>query len=338
VVVSGNTAYLCDANGIAVLNVANPSAPTYLSNFGQYDVDGAGENCALYQGDLLAFTSGLLNVYNLATPTAPVRLTQNQFYYGNTVFAGTTAYVSTAAYNTDAMNNVITQTGDFYIYDMTSPVAPKLDAQLVQTFLVPGSADTSPRGGLAIFNQDAIVLGTTATAANTSGQALWTTIDISTPTKPVVVSQTTISGASIAVSLAVEGTQALVMGNTAGIENPLPAAGVDFYTGKLTLSLIDFANPLAPKVLANLVTPYQSTGGYALAPLNSGFYAITYGPPLTDPQGPATLAIVDARNPPNLILYPQAAIDGLQGITYANGDLYAVSNAGLTIYSVTLPH
>jgi uncharacterized protein (TIGR03437 family) len=337
VVLSGNTAYMCDANGIAIIDVTSAASPKYLSNFGQYDVNGAGQGCAIDQGDLLAFSSGLLNVYNL-TPFSLQRIGQTQFYFGDIFFSGTMAYVSTAAYNADAMFNIITQTGDFYIYDLTNPVLPKLDAQLVQVFLVPGSADTSPRGGLTVFNnKTAIVLGTSATANITNGQALWTTIDVSTPTKPSVISQTPIPNASIAVNLAMQGTQALVAGNTTGVENPLPSAGVYPYTGNLTLHLVDFSNPLSPTILSNLVTPYQTTGGYVMASLGSGFYAITFGPPLTDLQGPTTLAVVDARNPSSPVLYPEFAVDNLQGILFSNGLLYAVSNAGLTIYSVILP-
>jgi hypothetical protein len=139
------------------------------------------------------------------------------------------------------------------------------------------------------------------------------------------------------VNLAMQGTQALVAGNTTGVENPLPSAGVYPYTGNLTLHLVDFSNPLSPTILSNLVTPYQTTGGYVMASLGSGFYAITFGPPLTDLQGPTTLAVVDARNPSSPVLYPEFAVDNLQGILFSNGLLYAVSNAGLTIYSVTLP-
>jgi hypothetical protein len=46
---------------------------------------------------------------------------------------------------------------------------------------------------------------------------------------------------------------------------------------------------------------------------------------------------VDARNPSSLVLYPKFAVDNLQGILFSNNLLYTVSNAGLTIYSVTLP-
>jgi hypothetical protein len=133
------------------------------------------------------------------------------------------------------------------------------------------------------------------------------------------------------------GTQALMIGNTAGVENPLPAANVYPYTGKLTLHVVDFTNPLSPTILSNIVTPYQTTSGYAMASLGKGLYAITFGPPLTDLGGPTTLAIVDARNPASPVLYPAYAVDGLQGISLANGNLYTVSNTGLTIYSVTLP-
>jgi uncharacterized protein (TIGR03437 family) len=339
VVVSGNYAYLCDANGIAIVDVSNPASPKYLSNFGQFDMNGAGEGCAIDQGDLLGFTSAQLNVYSLAVPASPQRIGQNQFYFGNTFFSGTNAYVATEAYNIGVNSNQITsQTGDFYVYDLTNPAVPKLDAQLVQNFFQQGSADTSPRGGLTVFNnQTAIVLGTSATGPDTTGQALWTTIEVTTPTKPAVVGQTIIPNASIAVNLALQGTQALIAGNTAGVQNPPPSGTVFPYTGNLTLHLADFTNPLSGAILSTLMTPYQATGGYAMVPLGGGFYAVTFGPPLTDLQGPTMLAVVDARNPMSLVVYPEYGIDGLQGIYLANGNLYAVSNAGLTIYSVTVP-
>lgn len=338
VVVSGNNAYLCDANGIAILNVSNPASPQYLSNFGQFDVNGAGRGCALDQGDLLAFTTGQLNAYSLATPTAPVRIGQNQFYFGDTFYSGTMAYVTTQVYNLGLNSNQITtQTGDFYVYDLTNPALPKLDAQLVQNFLEQGSADTSPRGGLTVFNnQTAIVLGTSAFGTTTNGQALWTTIDVSTPTKPNVLGQTMIPGASIALNLAMQGSLALIAGNTAGVENPPPANAFP-YAGNLTLHLVDFTNPLSPTILGNLVTSYPATSGYQMVSLGSGFYAVTFGPPLTDLEGPTTLAVVDARVPTSMVVYPEYAIDGLQGIFLAGGNLYAASNAGLTVYSVTVP-
>jgi hypothetical protein len=339
VVVSGNYAYLCDANGIAIVDVTNPASPKYLSNFGQFDLNGAGQGCAIYQGDLLAFTTALLNVYSLATPTAPQRIGQNQFYFGNTFFSATNAYVGTAAYNAGLNSNQIAmQTGDFYVYDMTNPALPKLDAQLVQTFMQQGSADTSPRGGLTVFNnQTAIVLGSSSTGADTGGQALWTTIDVTTPTKPAALGQTMLPNATIAVNLATQGTQTLIAGNTAGVQNPPPSATVFPYTGNLTLHLVDFTNPVAGAILGSLVTTDQTTGGYAMASLGGGFYAVTIGPPLTNMSGPTTLAIVDARKPSSIVLYSEYAIDGLQGMYLSNGNLYTASNAGLTIYSVTVP-
>ncbi len=348
VAVFGNYAYLCDANGIAILDVSAPASPKYLSNFGQFDLAGAGQGCAVYQSDLLAFTGSQLNVYSLATLTSPQRIGQNQFNFGNTFFSGTNAYVSTQGYGSTCFSDVgctppspqgiAVQQGEFYVYDVTNPALPKLDAQMVPNFQQPGSADSSPREGLTVFkNQTAIVLGTSATATDTNGQALWTTIDVTTPTKPVALGQTMIPKASIAINLAVQGTQALIAGNTAGVENPPPNTLPYPYTGNLTLHLVDFTNPLSPAILSTLVTGYQTTGGYAMLSLGNGFFAITFGPPLTDLQGPTTVAIVDARNPASLVVYPEYSVDGLQGIYLANGNLYTVSNAGLTIYSVTVP-
>jgi uncharacterized protein (TIGR03437 family) len=334
---SGNLAYLCDANGIAIIDVTNATSPKYLSNFGQLDLNGAGRGCAISQGALLGYSTGLLSVYDLTTPTSPQRIGQSQFFFGNTFLSGTMAYISTQAYNADASHQITSQTGDFYIYDMTNPALPKFDSQLVQNFSQPGSANTSPREGLTVFNnQTAIVLGTSATGASTNGNALWTTIDVSTPTKPAVLSQTLIPNVSIAVNLALQGSQALIAGNTTGVQNPPTGTGLP-YAGNLTLTVADFANPLSGTIVSTLATPYQATSGYSMASLGKGFYAITIGPTLTDPAGPTTLAAVDARNPQSLVVYPEYAINGLQGIVLANGNLYAATAAGLSIFSVTLP-
>lgn len=343
VVVSGNYAYLCDANGIAIIDVTNPAAPKYLSNFGQTDLNGAGTGCALYQGDLLAYTSGLLVVYSIATPTAPSRIGQNQFPYGSHFLSNSTAYVSSATFMYGANYQISGETGEFYVYNMTNPALPKLDSQLVQNFLVPGSADTSPRFGLTVFNdQTAIVLGTMDTASNFTGQALWTTIDVSNPTALNVLGQTTLPKANLATDIVLQGNMALIAGNTGAVSNPGmvdPTTNtLSFpFTGDLTLHAVDFTNPLNGTVLGTLVTPYQAIKRSSMVSLGGGFFAITIAPSLIDPAGPTMLAIVDARNPASLVVYPEYGIDGLQGGSLANGYLYTVSNAGLTIYSVSVP-
>jgi len=343
VAVSGNYAYLCDVNGIAIIEVSTPASPKYLSNFGQTDLNGAGTGCDLYQGDLLGFTSGLLATYNLAVPTSPQRIGLNQFEYGSHFLSSTTAYISAPTITYGTNFQVVSQTGEFYVYNMANPALPKLDSQLEQNFFQPGSADTSPRFGLTVFNdKTAIVLGTTDTGANTARQALWTTIDVSTPTALNVLGQTMIPQANLATNIVLQGNMALIAGNTGGVSNPgvvnMAANTVSFpFTGDLTLHAVDFTNPVSGTILSTLVTPYQATKGSSMISLGGGFFSITIAPPLTDPQGPTMLAIVDARNPASLVVYPEYGIDGLQGTYLTNGFLYTVSNAGLTIYSVTLP-
>jgi uncharacterized protein (TIGR03437 family) len=343
VVVSANYAYLCDANGIAIIDVTSPASPKYLSNFGQTDLNGAGTGCALFQGDLLAFTSGLLAAYSLASPTSPQRIGLNQFEYGSNFLSNTTAYISSRTINYGANYQLVSQTGEVYVYNITNPALPKLDSQLVQNFFEPGSADTSPRFGLTVFNdQTAIVLGTNDSGTITTGQALWTTIDVSNPAALNVLGQTPIPQANLATNIALQANMALITGNTGGVSNPgvvdQTTNTVSFpFTGDLTVHTVDFTNPLAGVVLGTLVTPYQATKGSSINSLGGGFFSITIAPSLIDLTGPTTLAIVDARNPASLVVYPEYGIDGLQGTTLANGYLYAVSNAGLTIYSVTLP-
>jgi uncharacterized protein (TIGR03437 family) len=343
VAVSANYAYLCDVNGIAIIDVSNPASPKYLSNFGQTDLNGAGTGCGIYQGNLLAFTSGLLAVYSLAIPTAPQRIGLNQFQFGSVFLTNATGYVSSRTITYGNNFQLISQTGEFYVYNMTNPALPKLYSQLVQNFSEPGSADSSPRFGLTVFNdQTAIVLGTTDTGANTVGQALWTTIDVSTPTALNVLGQTTLPKANVATNIVMQGNTALIAGNTGGVTNPgvvdMAANALSFpFTGNLTLHTVDFTNPRNGNILGTLVTSYQTTKGSSMISLGGGLFSITIAPTLGNPSGPTTLAIVDARNPASPVVYPEYAIDGLQGTLFANGYLYTVSNAGLTIYSVTAP-
>src|SRR3984957_17919001 len=343
VVVTGNYAYLCDANGIAIIDISNAASPKFLSNFGQTDLNGAGTGCSLYQGDLLAFASGLMAAYSLATPTAPQRIGLNQFQSGSRFLSNTTAYVASDIYNYDSGYNINSQMGEFYVYNITNPALPKLDSQLVQNFFQQGSADTSPRFGVTVFNnQTAIVLGTTGTGSNTNGQALWTTIDVSTPTNLSVLSQTMLPKAAVATNIALQGNMALIVGNTGGVGNPVivdptTKSLVLALTGNLTLQAVYFTNPLSGAILSTLVTPYQAINGASVNSLGGGFFSVTIAPPLTDIKGPTVLAIVDARNPASLVVYPEYGIDGLQGTYLANGYLYTVSNTGLTIYSVTVP-
>lgn len=148
--------------------------------------------------------------------------------------------------------------------------------------------------------------------------------------------------ANVAINLVLQGNTALIAGNTGGVSNPgvvdMAANTLSFpFTGYLTLHTVDFTNPRNGAVLGTLVTPYQATKGSSMISLGGGFFSITIAPTLTNLLGPTTLAIVDARNPASLVVYPEYAIDGLQGTTLANGYLYTVSNAGLTIYSVAVP-
>ena len=194
-----------------------------------------------------------------------------------------------------------------------------------------------------MFNdQTAIVLGTNDSGTVTTGQALWTTIDVSKPATLNVLGQTMIPQANIATSIALQGNMALITGNTGGVSNPgvvdQTTNTVSFpFTGDLTVHTVDFTNPLSGVVLGTLVTPYQAIKASSINSLGGGFFSITIAPSLTDPIGPTTLAIVDARKPASPVVFPEYGIDGLQGTTLANGYLYTVSNAGLTIYSVTLP-
>ncbi len=135
----------------------------------------------------------------------------------------------------------------------------------------------------------------------------------------------------------------LIMGNTANHRNPgivNTATGVDFsLTGTLTLNTVDITNIQSPQPIATLVTTYSTSGSLYGQGLGGSFFAIVDNPPATDPTGPATLLLVDARTPAKPLVYPLLTQYGLSGILSVGNNTYLLvpTASGLNVYSITIP-
>jgi hypothetical protein len=147
----------------------------------------------------------------------------------------------------------------------------------------------------------------------------------------------TVPDAAMFLGMAYDNNLLLVTGNTTGFRNP----GVpDFnLTGTLTLSTMDISNVRSPQPITTMVTKIQTTGTYSVEPLGSQayVYALINNPPETDPTGPSSLMIVDARTSNAPVLYPVITQFGLNGIAASNGFLLSPDQNGLTIYKFSLP-
>lgn len=344
-----NVAYVCGADQIVMVNISNLAAPTVVGEFGDSQLNGDGNRCAInasagtpFLVDIVGANSAAtqsLAIYSLANPTSPTLLTVASTSYGhleNLSFSGnygivTTSYLTYSTSNADVQS----QTGQLLVFDFTNPATPAFLTYL-QPSTLPGSGNQNPEPYSNVIDQlYAYVASSTATGTSTAGTALLDVISVASPTLPTPVAQVNIPQAAILMSFDIAGTTLLAAGNTAGQRNP---GTPDFdFTGDLTLTTMDLTNVAAPAVIATTATQIQVNGTFYTAAFSNGVFAIVNNPPDTDDFGPSSLMIADARNPSNILLYPFQTQFGFSGIlTTTNGYLFAPTSLGLNIYQLKL--
>ena len=349
VVIFDNIAYVCTTSRIVMVDVSNVTTPSEIGEFGDSVLNGYGDRCAVntlgttpFLVDIVGKDSGTeenLAVFSLANPKSPalfaVASTQyshmeNLSFFTNSVNnygVVTTSYVT---YST-ATGAILSQTGDFLVFDFTNPAAPVLLATTVA-----GESNTNLKPFAEIVDQTySFVASTTATGASTAGSAALDVVNLTLPTLPTPISQVTIPQAAILLSFDVAGTTLLAAGNTTGQRNPgIP----DFdFTGYLTLTTVNLSNVQLPTAVSTLTTQIQVNGTFYTSAFSNGVFAIVSKPPTTDDFGPSSLMIVDARNPASIALYPYLTQFGVSGILATNNNyLLAPTALGLNIYQLQL--
>lgn len=350
----GNTAYACGANRITIVDVSTPSQPVTAGEFGDSALGGNGTICAInasagnpYLVDVVGPLADAnlqplpvsLAVFDLSNPRSPqlLAVTATQIpYIVDLSFSGTTAFASTS-YFTFYQNtrSILAQTGEFLAFSFASPGAPQLIS-----VLPPGSlSDMNLKPAAAVVNQPnsiyAYIASSTATGANTNGTGVLDIINIATPQSMAFISQVPAPNTSILLSFDISGATLLAAGNTTGNRNPgNPTFG---FTGNLTITTMDITNVTIPTVLASYDTGIQVNGTFYTAAFANGIFAIVSNAPITDPTGPQSLMIVDARRPANPVIYPFRTQFGFSGLVPTSGGyLLAPDSLGLNIYQLTL--
>ena len=350
-VVFNNLTYVCNANQIVIIDTSDVTNPVYKGEFGDANLDGNGGKCALNTDTSQPILVDLLGpgstpsfvVFDLSTPTQPSFLAsitpQTYTFLADLTFVGTTGFSSTSWFNTNSANDITALHGDFLAFDF-SALLPQLISFLAPTAGQPASNNLNVRpNALALPPSFELVYcdSTTATGNTTAGEAALDVIDVSTVQTMQGIDRVIVSDAAIFLGMAYDTTLLLVTGNTTGFRNP----GVpDFnLTGTLTLTTMDISNVRSPQPITTVVTKIQTTGTYSVEPLGSSVfvYALVNNPPETDPTGPASLMIVDARTSSAPVLYPFITQFGLSGIAASNGYLLAPNQNGLSIYKVSIP-
>jgi len=351
IALNGNTTYVCGANRIYIINTSNVSAPAVLGEFGDADLAGNGGPCVLNQtvGPILVDIVGpggspTFVVYNVATPTQPIKLgqiaPQSYTYLSDLSFIGTAGFATTSWFQVDSASNITAQHGDLLAFDLSAEL-PQLISVMVPNTAVPASNNLNVRpNALALppsanYPNTVYSASTTATGNSTAGSAALDVIDVSNLQNINGVVRVTVSNAAIFLGFAYDNNLLFLTGNTTGFRNP----GVpDFsITGDLTLTTMNISNVRNPVPIKTVVTSIQTTGTYHMAPFGSSVFAIVNNPPASDLSGPGSLMIVDARNTSAPALYPFMTQFGLSGLTAVNNFLLVPNQNGMNIYKIQIP-
>src|SRR5579883_1366220 len=351
--VLGNITYVCGANQIQVVDTSNASQPAYVGEFGDADLNGNGGRCALATPlglqPILVDIVGPGNtpsfvVYNVSTPASPFKVGQlplQYTYLADLSFIGTTGFSSTSWYEFDGASNITAQHGDVLAYDFSTPTLPLFVSALVPNPAQPASNNLNLKPNALALIQNAnypntvYVASTTATGNNTSGSAALDVVDVSNPSNMLGVRQVTVANVAIFLGFAYDHRLLLMAGNTQNHRNPgIPDFNI---AGNLTLTTMDITSVQNPVPIATLVTKIPSGGTFAVQPLGNSIFAVATDPPASDPGGPGSLLLVDARDPKNLALYPFVTQFGLSGMQSSNGYLIVPNLNGLNVYQTQLP-
>jgi uncharacterized protein (TIGR03437 family) len=351
IAINNNTTYVCGANRIYIIDTSNVSTPKLLSEFGDADLAGNGGVCALNQtvGSILVDIVGpgsspFFVGYNVSTPAQPIKLgqiaPQPYTFLQDLSFIGALGFASTSWFQFDSASNITAQHGDLVALDLSSGI-PQLISAMAPIATLPASNNLNVRPfALTLppssnYANTLYSASTTATGSSTLGNAALDVIDVSSPQNMQGLNRVTVTGAAIFLSFAYDNRLLFLAGNSSGYRNP----GIPDFSiiGNLTLTTMDVSNVRNPIPISTIVTNIQTTGTYHVAPFGSSVFAIVNNPPASDPSGPGSLMIVDARNTKAPVLYPVMSQFGLSGIAVANNYLLVANQNGLNIYRIRIP-
>ncbi len=344
---NGRYVYVCDKDHISAIDTTSTSAPQLISVFGSDNLAKSVGSCAVNQNYLLYLeNTSVLTIYDLASsPTQPpvVAGPANLQVPGATsvAFNGNTALFSTSAV-TYSGTQIQSESGYVEAYDLSNYANP-IFASAFNPTSSGFTPNTSPRYGLQYLTTDVVaVMGTTNTGTDSvSGEGQFTVLDVTNPTAIQPIVEVSVPGTVVLQASALEGSLALIAGNTQAIGNPFffdPVTGAPefLFNGDLTLTTVDFSVVDQPILKTTIDTGIPSSGVANVVSLGGGYFAVAIAPPGTDYNGPSTLAVVDATDELHPAIYQYADIEGLSGMAVQNGILYATSSAGVTLYTISL--
>ena len=345
----GNITYICGPNRINIIDTSNISSPVFDGEFGDADLNGNGGKCMVNTSTARTILVDLVGpgaspsfvVYDLTNPTQPAKLgqtaPQTYTFLADLTFVGTTGFSSTNWFTFNGANFITALHGDFLAFDFSN-LLPQLISALTPNSSQPGSNNLNPRPNALALPESAetvYVASTTASGTSTAGIAALDVIDVSSPLNMQAVNRVEVPNVAIFLGIAYDDNLLLLMGNTTGFRNPgIPDFNV---TGNLTLTTMDITDVRSPIPITTVDTGIETTGTFNVQPFDSSVFAIVNNPVESDPAGPSSLMIVDARNSQAPVVYPFITQFGISGLGDANNYLIVPYQNGVNIYQISIP-
>ena len=344
----GNTAYVCGANQITMVDVTTPATPTVIGSFGAAQLSGLGTTCVINASGNTPFlvdVVGLTNSYTTLTPIAssfaifdltnpvmPVLLSfaRTSFPYITSLsFLGATAYATTSYFSFNSNRTIVGQHGEYLAFNFVRPSAPLYGG------MMPSTPTLKPYS--AVLNSAfSYIAGSTGAGANVGGTGLLTVVSIGVNAlAPSALALMTAAPAAILLSFDISNNLLLAAGNTTENRDP---GNPDFaFTGHLTLTLFDIGNQAFPSSVVSFDTGMPVDGTPTTRAFGNNVFAVISNSSAADVTGPASLSILDARTPTTPRLYPFATEFGFSGaLATSSGFLLTPTIHGLHIYSLNL--
>lgn len=346
-VLNGNLAYVCAADSVATVDVANPSAISLLTITQSPLLQLAyWVKCGLNDGRLVAFADsdgtktnnqpGVI-LFSLTDPQAPAVLKElalNKRFFNAVQFRSSHAFVSTMALHFFLGVSWDEQYGDLLAINLTDPMNPSLVSTLRAPVTDPVYGSPAVVMGASILSTGSNLLylgGSTSTGNQNSGQGRLQVVDTTNPAAMTVVHSQTISGTVHLAAPLVDGTLGVSVGNNGGFVGTYGAEPGQL--GNIVVATFDLTNPQSPALRRAVATQFKPGVGGGSARIGTNRYAFAGIRDLSDRE---VLLIVDAADPMNPAFQPIPLANPIRDFTFRDNILYAAEGkAGFNSYSLS---
>jgi hypothetical protein len=337
---NGSLAYVCDANEISVINIANPASPQLVATAVSSLIKSSGDIiCTIQRNTLAVFsdqTSSTIGnspgfvAFSLANPSQPTLIAATPIskrFFGGVLYIGNIAYVPTNAIT--SCFGWCNQYGDLLAIDITNFSAPVLLGTLEQPQIDPVFGGPNDVVGVVQATGSLLFTGSSSSvgAAN-NGVGRLQTIDASNPAGMKIVGELAVPGTLQFYTPLLQGTLAVGIGNTGGYNvgaNPVTQ-------GNIVVATFDITDPRSPVLLSSTATNYSVGVGGGAARIGNNLFAFAG---VVDANNNPVMLVVDTTNPQSPLFESSFIAQPFTSMQAVGTTLYAtLGSGGFAIYSI----